>query len=234
MSNMNPADMEHVRTPIWLVDPEKLVPAFENPDTRTAAGALSDLAISMQENGPLPWCPVVIANEGVIGDGHRRTALAVKFKRAGDTRFDRIPVMFTSIPLARLWAMLNRGKRTVTAMEWLHVYLKFNLAVESLPKLMAGYISAVEGFAGREGLEYLYQHKVSAAIWRNISRTDLYCKRHGKREDLALIMRWLVKHNAQNDVARAITRRTVTPQHLWAIIQADKPLPRFTAASDAA
>lgn len=223
---------DHVKTPVFLVDPDDLELAEENPETRTASVAVRELEASMILHGPLPWCPVVVSVEGKVGDGHRRVTVARKLKAGGDSRFNAIPVMYTDVPLRRLWAMLNVGKRPVFPREWLHVYLHFNLALADLPKATAKGMEMIEDLVGREGLWRLYREGGAPPIWTPVYRLCAHCKQRSP-DAQRLALWWCLKHKAQDRINKCI-KAGMSAEQLWAYVRSDKPLPAITADTDKA
>jgi hypothetical protein len=214
----------HVQDPVYLVDPDTLELAEENPEVRTTSAATRELEANMALHGPLPWLPVVMSAENKVGDGHRRVTVARKLKAAGDTRFNEIPVMFTEIPLRRLWAMMNIGKRPVRPQEWLHVYLHFELLLGDLPQATRRQIDMLEQLVGRDGLWRLYHEGGAPPVWTPVDRLCRHCKQRSP-EAYRLALWWCVKHRMQDKINKAIKAGMMSPEQLWAYVRSDRPFP---------
>ncbi len=130
---MNNTAISDTAGTVYMVDPQKLKGASFVPASRVLPASLSALIDSMRNGGFHPWAPIVVGVEGVIGDGHRRWAVA---KYLGVLR---VPVVYTNRKAADIWGA-NMTTQPVTTKEALTANLKgwgMNPNIVNRPELLS-------------------------------------------------------------------------------------------------
>ena len=202
---------------IVLVPPSSLKSAPWNPEGRTSKKELEQLVKSMQEQGFLDCYPIVIGDDGHIGDGHRRRAAAEV------VGIKRVPVIFTKIPTKVLWAN-NAGARPVSPKEWMSVNVAGDVEP---PDRVKKYIALMLPSMGNVGMRWLIEQKASPTIWRVTEKISAHCKRNDY-DFLRDTTYWLVRHKmsnvVQNQALAGPEEERIDPRMLIQAINNDYPL----------
>jgi hypothetical protein len=183
---------------ITFVSPEKLTAAKFNPSSRTEEKRLKYLKASMEEHGFLPIYPIIVNEEGVIADGHRRWTVA---KLLG---IDSVPVIYANsgISLSEYWA-LNPIAEPLTATEVLEAYTK---GLTHIPRRHADMIRLLQAALGGKGeLKKLFaKGKFTPAVYQLAKRFVNKIDRGDDMEFLTKTIVWIVENRMQRNLTMFI------------------------------
>ncbi len=157
------ATMEFVRI-------EDIRTAGFNPPMRTSRENLEDLIESIKLHGFLPY-PLLIGNDGFLGDGHRRRAAA---QVCGLTELPVIRV--ASRTAALIWIDMNGPGKHPLKMPEMLAAVAAGFDVEMLPPHQRRPMQHLLGFVGVEGMRRLARHGASIDVWTTARELADFCE----------------------------------------------------------
>lgn len=202
---------------IKYISPDTLVPAKFNPASRIEERRLKYLKRSMEEHGFLDAFPIIVGEDNVVADGHRRLTVA---KILG---IDKIPVLVINggLSLEQYWS-LNSISESPSATEVLEAYTKGMLV---LPEKHRNNILLLQTILGgkRQLKELFRKGKFSPALYQQSKRVANYCSRGDEPEFISAVICWLVENKMQH-VIRVALENNVEPKVLISAVEENRPL----------
>lgn len=153
----------------------------------------SDLLKSFEKHGFLPYHPILLSSDGMVGDGHRRLACA---KLLG---IEKVPVIHTGASVKELIGS-NTGGRSFLTTDWDKVQY---FGVEASPTA-SKYQAILRKYAGDDALDYVVGARKSSRISEYLRKLLIYIGKDGDVEYGFKTLRWMVENNMQRVVIDAI------------------------------
>jgi ParB-like nuclease domain len=202
---------------IKYVNINSLKTAKFNPESRVEEHRLRYLRRSMEEHGFLETCPIIIDEQGVIADGHRRYTVA---KLLG---MEKVPTLLLDGELTpeQYWS-LNTVSESPTATEVLEAY---TLGMNVVPLKQSRAIMLLEStLGGKQQVGALFNKtRFSPQAYYNGKRIANYCNRGDDKAFIAKSIVWLIERKMQTTVGFAI-KNSVDPAVLMQAVEEDRPL----------
>jgi hypothetical protein len=193
----------------------ELQPAAFNPPQRTADEAITSLLESIRQHGIK--VPLAITENGIIIDGHRRYACAVKLG------LSTVPVVrhqaSTPEEITALWWELCRSTRKLPPAEvlWFHTH------GGKVDGVIGDHIARLEAIIGVEGLERMAEKRVSPGIYTEAAKVANYCGRKQDNDFKARLIWWLVEHK-QRLAVRHVMELDGPAESIIDAINEDRPI----------
>jgi len=179
---------------------------------KSKSGHLAILKASIDRYGLL--YPLLIGNDGVLGDGHRRLSVV---RQLGWTH---VPVHFVNIPAAVIWAQDAEAKLATNNRDW-WAATALGMPIESVPVRVGRRLADLYRWLGPE--DYVdMAFKRSTDVHRTVTSIARYVK-DDSNEFARLCVLWIDRWNGQLllDDAR---KKQVSPTVLYNAILENRQL----------
>lgn len=188
-----------------------------NPENRTQENErLRTLMQGIKDLGGIVY-PLIVSNDNKLIDGHRRLACA---KALG---IKEVPCIVLPLELQQAWIVLNDTQLPIMGGGWTEIVYR-GVSIANLPTRQRRAMQHIYELIGTDGIEAMAQKSrpMSPHVLSWAKRIGRYIEDESD-EMIAMILRWLIKHNMQK-TARAAIESDVDPQVLMNSIKTDKPI----------
>lgn len=193
-----------------------IVGADYNPENRVVGQHIRELADSMSRIGLI--YPIVVDEENVLIDGHRRVAAAMLLG------WETIKaVVFPSSDRDQIYANVNATARRMVGKDALGVWLANSSAVS---KKQSKVFEAMQESIGLALVKRVFKEGLSARVWNTACRIS----RYAGHQDIASITTWLLDHAIIGQVMKALEAKE-DPRVFLSAIQKNRPI-RFKLQVD--
>jgi hypothetical protein len=179
-----------MNTIIW-VPTNSLKPSDFNPPSRSYLSRCKELVASMKEHGFDEFRPILVGNDGRIGDGHRRWTVA---QHLG---IPLVPIMLVDKSSAELFER-NRGNRSISSSQWMYAS---QYGIKNIPPNTARQIETLYELVGDTGIVMLANRGASPSIITYAQRIAKYINATTPIM-IARIIYWLVEQRQQDNTRR--------------------------------
>lgn len=161
--------MIKIKKRLAIVRIDRIKCAEHNPDTRIDPNSRAEVRKLAKSISTITCIyPPIVTDNMTLVEGHRRYAAA---KLNGEKYIEVFIV--SGISPEELYIQLNSNQKSLSANDWLKVYLVNPLAVR--PKLRTEFDNALAA-VGRVPLKKLTQKNLSIATYRQAKRIARYCE----------------------------------------------------------
>lgn len=212
-----------------------------NPPRRTRDEYLKPIASSIRTHGIL--APILVTKEGgngkyVIGDGHRRFAIAKDLKKAGDGRFDSVPVRVIEDMTAEMIYQTQFSARKPQGVEVGYVWAR---KPSALPKHYVNLYNRLGKVVGKPQLKRWcvdeYAIGVAPAFVSLVFSVYRYTENLLPRQKIEYKKEWMlaicsyIRNNEKHQrlMKRFVDKEIVTPKTLKDFIKKGVELPDLLA-----
>lgn len=199
---------------IEYVDIESIRVSGINPKNRANIERDDDLLDSMRERGFLETHPILLTQDRVVGDGHRR------LRCAEILGIKQIPVIITDKTVVDLMGE-NAGIKPIKTNEW---HGLSNLGVRPSRSVKA-FQEELTLLCGPDAMSILTRYGKSPRIVDAVRRVLTYIDMKGNMAYGRLVLIWICKNNMQRPVIDAI-RDNISIEDLKNAIDNDKTIAR--------
>ena len=199
----------------------EIVPLHSNPEVRTAdVRELKEYVALRQGSGqsPLPGpARLIIGNDGVLGDGHRR------LQTLKDQGVEEVEVEIDPDRDAEtIWAEANSNKNLT--LRQISVAMNQGFPREKIPAYAQRAAKRLEKLVGEAGVDLAVRSGHSMGISTEVRKGLKFMDATGDQEMGYKLLAWMIKYNANYLLRSAITSGGVTPAKLRRRVLNDKPL----------
>jgi len=208
---------------VQWVNIESLKEADFNPFRRTTDQNTKGLVANMAKNGFRAIYPIVIGNDGIVGDGHRRLAAA---KILG---LKEVPVVIdpdltsAEIYMLQLDILKQTGKDLFDA-------IARGMPTSVLPAKQQKQLRRIADVAGEDAINYMIDRKLSPSSIQWVELAIKYINRHADdiNTDHAFgfkVLKWMFEYNETLGIQSFVRDGKDVNSLLWSI-NYNKPLRR--------
>lgn len=194
---------------------DSLKPAAWNPAIRVQLQYLHDLRDSIEAEGFWEFEPILVDRNGVIIDGHRR------WTAAGLLHLVEVPVIIIDADADELWAKVNGTRMDLTGAQALQAVAN---GLQGRPAKYSKVLAKLEEVIGASGLQLLSQRGRSPNVYNQAHRIARYLGCENVREDMSMIVFWLVYHPRMNTIVMRAMADNVDPKIIEDAIRGNRPL----------